>query len=200
MAAFHLFPRLPFELRARIWELTVEPRTVEMREKREYGSWGKLLHVTSSTPVPAVLQACHEARNQGLYQKAFNFSAGVEPRYVWVNFKIDMISIGHSWFNSIDLAERLLIRRLTFERENDESFFHFRSHELYELYPNLEEIHVICEDGLLAWQDAWRYCPWPCPKKNLRFIDKETGQIAVGKDLDRMWRMNGWTLSSDESD
>jgi hypothetical protein len=110
----------------------------------------------------------------------------VERRYVWVNFEIDMISIGHSWFDTNDLAERLLIRRLTFERENDESFFHFRSHELQKLYPNVEEVHVICKDGLMAWQDAWECCPWPCPKENLRFIDKETGQIAVGEDLDRM--------------
>jgi hypothetical protein len=94
--------------------LTVEPRTVDVREKREYGSWGKLLHVISSTPVPAVLHACHEARNQGLYQQAFNISSVVERRYVWVNFEVDMISIGHSWFDTNDLAERLLIRRLTF--------------------------------------------------------------------------------------
>ncbi|GFF87074.1 hypothetical protein IFM47457_07378 [Aspergillus lentulus] len=190
MAAFHLFPRLPFELRSRIWDLTVEPRTVEVRFKREHGSWGKLLHVTSSTPVPAVLQACHEARNQGLYQQAFKISSAVEPRYVWVNFEIDMISIGHTWFDTFEAAEKLLFRRLTFARENDESFFRVHTYELRE-FSNLEEIHIICEDGLMMWQDAWEFLPWPCPKKNLRFIDKQTGQIAVGEDLDRMvdeWR------------
>ncbi|PKX92858.1 2EXR domain-containing protein [Aspergillus novofumigatus IBT 16806] len=143
MAAFHLFPHLPFELRAQIWELTVEPRTVEVRVKKENGSWGKILHVTSSTPVPA----------------------GVELRYVWVNFEIDMISIGRTDFDTIEPTESLLIRRLTFEREINESFFHFQSYELRKLYPNVEEIHVICEDGLMAWQDAWEYAPWPCPKK-----------------------------------
>jgi hypothetical protein len=192
MAAFHRFPHLPFELRARIWELTVEPRTVEVGEKREHGSWGKVLHVTSSTPVPAVLQACHEARNQGLYQKAFNFPTGVEPRYVWVNFEIDMISIGHTWFDTFEPAEQLLFRRLTFERENGESFFHFQSHELAK-FSNLEEIHVICEDGVMAWHDCWEYVYWPCPKENLKFIDKETGQIAVGQDLDRM--VDEWIAS-----
>lgn len=121
MAAFYLFPRLPFELRARIWELTVEPRTVEVRVKKEHGSWGRILRVISSTPVPAVLQACHEARNQWLYQKAFNFSSGVEQRYVWVNFKIDMISIGDTYFDTIEPAERLLIRRLEREEFNASS-------------------------------------------------------------------------------
>ncbi|KAF7168387.1 hypothetical protein CNMCM5623_001470 [Aspergillus felis] len=120
MATFHLFPRLPFELRARIWELTVEPRTVEVRVKKDNSLWGEgeILHVTSSTPVLAVLQACHEARNLRLYQQAFNFSSAVERRHVWVNFDIDMISIGDTYFHTIEPAEQLLIRRLTFESEN----------------------------------------------------------------------------------
>ncbi|KAK3396783.1 hypothetical protein B0T20DRAFT_329389, partial [Sordaria brevicollis] len=85
--AFRLFPRLPWELRARIWEFTVEPRTVEINVKY------KLVHVTEdmkaiyddegpdpevpigvfefrmrastlclSGPVPAPLHACREAR------------------------------------------------------------------------------------------------------------------------------------------
>jgi hypothetical protein len=152
------------------------------------GSWRKVLHVTSSTPVPAVLQACHEARNLRLYQQAFIFSSAVERRYVWVNFDIDMISIGDTDFDIMEPAEQLLIRRLTIQRKN--TFFIFES---YELFSNLEEMHVICEDGLMAWQDAWENLPWPCPKKNLRFIDKETGQIAVGEDLDRM--MDEWKAS-----
>ncbi|KAL5364729.1 hypothetical protein BJX96DRAFT_138348 [Aspergillus floccosus] len=193
MVVFHLFPRLPFELRTRIWELTVKPRTVEVRVKKDDGLRGRILHVTSSTPVPAVLQVCHEARNQGLYQQAFKFPSGVEPRYVWVNFGKDMISIGQTYFDTIELAERLQIRRLMFERENDEAFFHSESYKLRSWYPNVEEIHVICEDGLMAWQDAWECVPWPCPKPNLRFIDKETGQVAVGEDLDRM--VDEWLAS-----
>ncbi|PKX93384.1 2EXR domain-containing protein [Aspergillus novofumigatus IBT 16806] len=185
MAAFRLFPHLPFELRAQIWQLTVEPRTVEVRVKKVDGLRGKILHVTSSTPVPTVLQVCHEARNQGLYQQAFKFPSGVKPQYVWVNFEIDMISIGDTYFDTIESAEQQLIRRLTIQRENTDSFFYSESREL-QMYSNLEEMHVICEDGLLAWQDAWEYVYWPCPKENLRFIDKETGQIAVGEDLDRM--------------
>ncbi|KAF4211477.1 hypothetical protein CNMCM8980_002015 [Aspergillus fumigatiaffinis] len=183
MAAFYLFPRLPFELRARIWELTVEPRTIKLYFKRERISWGKVLYATSPTPVPAVLQACHEARNLRLSQQAFNFST-VEPRYVWVNFDIDMISIGDAYFDAIEPAEQLLIRRLTIQRKNT-AFFFFESQEL-ETFSNLEEMHIICEDGLMAWQDAWENIPWPCPKGILRFVDKETGQIAVGEDLDRM--------------
>ncbi|KAF7180980.1 hypothetical protein CNMCM7691_000109 [Aspergillus felis] len=189
MATFHLFARLPFELRARIWELTVEARTVEVRVKKD-SPWGEMLHVTSSTPVPAVLQACHEARNLRLYQQAFNFSWAVEPRYVWVNFDIDMISIGDTYFHTIEPAEQLLIRRLTFESENSVRWdgrsgsFSFRCRGI-EKFSNLEEVHITYKDFMEAWPDACENIPWPCPKENLRFFS-QGGLFAVGEDLKEM--------------
>jgi hypothetical protein len=70
MATFHPFPRLPYELRAQIWEMTVEPRVVNVECR--WGEATRQICLTSSTPVPAVLEACREARNHGLYQKAFS--------------------------------------------------------------------------------------------------------------------------------
>jgi hypothetical protein len=63
MATFHPFPRLPFELRARIWALTVEPRTVDISVPNNYVFVKTALPV-SSTPVPAPLQACQESRRE----------------------------------------------------------------------------------------------------------------------------------------
>ncbi|KAK4076805.1 hypothetical protein ACCO45_012641 [Purpureocillium lilacinum] len=179
MATFHPFGRLPSELRARIWASTVESRTVEIRYSPETGD----LHVNSTTPVPAVQQTSHEARMQGLYQRAFAY--GEEPRYVWVNFDVDVISIGTTYFRYLE-PERLLIRRLKFEREDDESFFHFEARVLETFY-NVEEVQVICEDGLLSWQEAWESVAWPCQKDKIKFIDKETKQEADGWELDKMW-------------
>lgn len=81
-ATFHPFPHLPAELRARIWELTVEPRIVEVRvvyhqpslvnvNGPERGAqtvdWTvkrppPIRHLRSSTPAPAQLQTCRGAR------------------------------------------------------------------------------------------------------------------------------------------
>jgi hypothetical protein len=79
-ATFHPFTRLPFELRTRIWELTVEPRVVEVHVVNVEpspikvpdphsctGKWMKkhlppVRHVRTPTPAPAQLQTCHEAR------------------------------------------------------------------------------------------------------------------------------------------
>lgn len=133
---FHLFPFLPFELRV-LWELTVEPRMVEVRalhttisttelvprsECRPWRGMKEVSHVvsvprvTSPTMVPAALQTCQEARNMGLYQRAFAELSPEEPRYVWLNLDIDMVSIRSDpfkWFKPVSH----LVRRLRFERE-----------------------------------------------------------------------------------
>lgn len=167
-----------------MWELAVESRIVDISYlKGRFGFRNEILHVVSSTPVPAILQSCREARNQGLYQQAFQ--EGKLPRYVWVNFNVDIISIGHTDFHHLE-PERLLIRRIKFERENNETFLYFTRKDL-ERFNNLEEIHVVCEDGLLMWQEACEMVHWPCPEDMVRFIDKESGQQVNGWEIDKMW-------------
>ncbi|KAH8639341.1 hypothetical protein IG631_07111 [Alternaria alternata] len=69
MATFYPFPRLPLELREQIWKDTIEPRTVDVRRIRKGTQrYGQLI---SSTPIPAILQSCREARNLGLYEQVF---------------------------------------------------------------------------------------------------------------------------------
>ncbi|CCC11359.1 hypothetical protein SMACR_04062 [Sordaria macrospora] len=124
MATFHPFPRLPTELRLRVWELTVEPRTVNFRIKQSaaddvvnnrfsihYGST-RILPVHSSTPAPAALHACHEARNHLLhwkrvYQQVFCVIVNQNPArdstydegYIYLHFELDTIDIGTTWFH-----------------------------------------------------------------------------------------------------
>jgi hypothetical protein len=53
-ATFHPFPRLPFELRAYIWELTVEPRIVEVRVVvKKIEGRPPVRYLRSPTPAPA---------------------------------------------------------------------------------------------------------------------------------------------------
>lgn len=77
---FHKFSSLPVEVRALIWEFTVEPRTVdchlqldeslhEVKKTDKKGItktqtfWKAVHNLHSRTPVPAALQACQESRN-----------------------------------------------------------------------------------------------------------------------------------------
>lgn len=80
-ASFHRFPELPWEIRSRIWEHTVEPRTVEARftydkkpitdemmakydlERPSDFPFVVVRRLRSSTPVPAPLHVCRESRH-----------------------------------------------------------------------------------------------------------------------------------------
>ncbi|KAH7140369.1 hypothetical protein B0J13DRAFT_676722 [Dactylonectria estremocensis] len=86
-ASFHPFPRLHFELRALIWGFAAAPRIVHIRPDTT--------DFSSPTPPPAVMQASQEARRYAPYRKSFFTitNSGSKPRYVWVNFEMDMIYV-----------------------------------------------------------------------------------------------------------
>ncbi|KAI0539138.1 hypothetical protein GGR58DRAFT_465305 [Xylaria digitata] len=160
MNTFSPFSRLPAELCAQIWEMTVIPRTVEVRVVYKddprpppagtYTCWRTVPYLVSPTPVPAILQTCREARYQGLYQQAFSEIESFEPRYVWLVLEIDMVSIG-----KCDLGHftpvALLIRRLKLEREITNEYFERSEIKELQDFVNVKEIHVFCVDGLGAW-------------------------------------------------
>lgn len=184
---FHPFPRLPAELRTRIWELAqAEPRVVEIRVKRSEGTWGDIKHISSPTKSPALLHACRESRRcalkQSLYQKAFTL--GTRPRYTWVNFELDMISIKPISFSHLE-PEKALIQRLRMEGPNDEGFLHFQSKELRG-FPNLKEVHVVCTDGLMSWRQTTE-AVW-FGTKNVKYIDmKPSGRMVTTRELEDMF-------------
>lgn len=201
MTTFHLFPRLPPEVRALIWESTVEPRTVEVRVARtdtvapeSDDPRRSVRRLFSPTPVPATLQTCREARNRGLYQRAFSEialpdgggaeSKPGESRYIWVNWDIDMISIGRTCFKNFTPVAPL-IRRLRFERDTlDESFYHFEAAALRQ-FVNAEEIHVVCADAFRTWDWTSERHYWPCGRENVFFIDPNDGRTMNAIELDK---------------
>lgn len=155
MATFHPFPRLPTVLRLQIWEMTVEPRIVEIRCRRfcTYGRGTEWI-LYSSTPIPAPLQTCRESRNARLYQRCFsdlaillNSPENSEQRYVWLNLDIDTVSIGDTFF-SVFKPVAHMIKRLRFELDNTEEWWCVGTgNEDLRYFVNASEIQVIvCED------------------------------------------------------
>jgi hypothetical protein len=167
--------------------LTVEPRTVEVRVLRGYRK--TVPHLVSPTPVPATLQACREARNQGLYKQAFSevaVSDGAERRYVWLNLEIDIISLGTNSFRAFAPVAPL-IRRLKFERSNSEGwFYHGEVREIAD-FVNAKEIHVVCEDSMEAWWGASDEHYWPCSKENLFFMDPHDGRMMRSIEMENLF-------------
>ncbi|KAK3342884.1 hypothetical protein B0H65DRAFT_232789 [Neurospora tetraspora] len=155
---FHPFPRLPWDIRRIIWEMTVEPRTVAIR--LAYGpplnpnSKNYYTSVVSPTPVPATLHTCQEARDLGLYQRVSTDSFGCsdpEPyKYFWLNWDTDLIDVHDCPFATFDRIAPL-IKRLKLESEFitdfDREFISSGPSDFEEfshIFPNVEELHVVC--------------------------------------------------------
>lgn len=188
------FSDLPLELRSTIWMLTIEPRTVEILFKIGRFSVGQrrratrlgcccfhnglgVLYASSPTPVPAALHTCQEARSllTRHYQQVFAY--GTEPRYVWVNLDMDIISIGRSSLVWTE-PEAPHIRRLKFARECDEHYFDEATAELG-FFCNVQEIYVVCLDGPEAWYIPEDPFYWPCPRENVWLINTETNEMVT---------------------
>ncbi|KAK3950191.1 hypothetical protein QBC32DRAFT_376878, partial [Pseudoneurospora amorphoporcata] len=101
---------------------------------------------------------------------------GLEPRYVWVNFEMDMISIGQSII--VYFAPYYQdIKRLKFARERSDWFVRFESRHLRN-FTNVREVHVVCLDGLDdGWHEVAEACGFPstCTMENVLLIDGKTG-------------------------
>jgi hypothetical protein len=204
MSTFHPFPRLPAELRAQIWEMTVEPRTVDVRVVQK--AIGLPSYLVSHTPIPATQQTCRESRNLGLYQQAFSdvyLRNGIERRYVWANLDIDIIDIGTTDLSAF-VPVASTIRRLKFARENQNFFFHVESYEIGRRFGNVKEIHVVCVAGLWQWLGASEVHYWPCGVENVVMIDPEDGremelvemEDMFAREIAETWRLEGYQYPS----
>lgn len=194
------FNDLPPEIRVRIWQLTVEPRRVEVRivpysetgylkrknDRREAGD------LWSTTSVPAPLQVCYEARNMGLYKQVFyelSEDNDSERRHVWVNPDIDLVDIGWVFSFRRDLLPPIMrelapmIRRLQFAGNAPaEDIFRWE----HDGFVNVEELHVVCDDGADQWCYSTQDYSWPCSLENISFIDTSYHRVFRGTEMEIM--------------
>ncbi|KAF3039374.1 hypothetical protein E8E12_007112 [Didymella heteroderae] len=217
MATFHLFPRLPYELRMHIWLSSIEPRVVsvdikvyveevERIAKRKKKTRRARMYMTSTTPVPAVLHTCRESRKVGLavYEKGrMEVSDPKRARgvpYVWLNWQLDCINIGAADFECWQpVAHR--VQRLMFERSWDEDNYVVPSQYPLHMFAGLCELHVLCKepDGPSAWVDFLDEQYIPCGTSNVYFYDQKSGRVCRGKEgieemerlLNREWLRKG---------
>ena len=165
---FHQFSHLPAELQTRVWELIdPEPRVVELRRHcTQKKKQGNVEQIRCLSGAPAILHVCREARHialkQNVYQRAFIRGES----YTWVNFEVDLISVGPldtEWLE----AEKTLIQRFRFESENNESFYHFQSARL-RTFTSLKELQILCMDGIGLWVQVAEEIEFPT--ENVLFI------------------------------
>ncbi|KAK3392132.1 hypothetical protein B0T20DRAFT_362293 [Sordaria brevicollis] len=176
MTTFHLFPQLPWELRAQIWEMAVEPRQVDVivsshfddqyvyKDYSKFELWGPKIWA-SRTPrsTPPVLHACQEARNhlqrQKIYEQAFSITPAVvlkelhdTPKFrAWrYRKKSKGGAVANLDFNAEAERERRFdgdkIQRLRTGIRTDR-FEDFEGEYLLDTFPNLKELHINCHTG-----------------------------------------------------
>lgn len=173
---FHPFPRLPTELRIRIWEMTIQPRIVEICCIHS-GYLPRLVKTFSLTAPPATLHACQESRNHlgTRYQQipldrhlsgAPNESG---QQYVWLNREMDTFDIGTSLLRCFRSAAPL-IETLQLKRDNtDEGWSRWESEELRH-FLNLKAVYMVCMGGDFEdWHAASEY-PWTCGTENVFIV------------------------------
>ncbi|KAF6816298.1 hypothetical protein CPLU01_13894 [Colletotrichum plurivorum] len=208
-ATFHPFPRLPAKIRARVWELTVQPRVVEVRvlydPPMKWPPDRRLLR--SPTPAPAQLQACREAREHltTCPNSAYRFDKALSEitatysndgagggrqeergRYAWISLDNDMLSIDKSDLHEFrDVA--LQVRRLRLWRVvSDEYFARTESLLIGRWFRNVTEVHLICAEGIRSGYSMTEDTDFPCGPENVYFVDPEDGTTMNSVELDSM--------------
>ncbi|KAL7908159.1 hypothetical protein GGI35DRAFT_55267 [Trichoderma velutinum] len=203
MSTFHPFPRLPIELRIRIWNLTAFPRMVHV--KLQSGSrWGNfgLQYTATSTPCPSVVQVCQESRRHAPYQRAF--TNGFEPRYIWVNFEIDMICNDNCKSPLTLEPHEQDIQRLRFSIDGEmayDYFSHCGGREL-EKFTNIKEIHLAVDRKIAGFSvdylaDTVNRCFNEHDDK-VKFLDVGSGymmnanQVRISSDWSNYYSFDGY--------
>ncbi|KAI0106468.1 hypothetical protein GGR51DRAFT_171247 [Nemania sp. FL0031] len=187
---FHLFGRLPTELRLEIWKRTWEPRTVTLYPIEH----GTFLRPRGGNLLPASGYVNAESRSETLRYYKRCFDHGDKTDFRWFNFHLDTLCIATYtiYLSSLDPTELRQIQRLilpedlpgfardmtpcrnTWPKPVTESFESAEVEEnLQEYYPSLREITLTTShwgpwrmgrgwEGV-SWED--RYACFRCESK-----------------------------------
>jgi hypothetical protein len=90
---FTLFPKLPIELRLRIWKESYEPRIIELRTVRFWRSHPSKRYDFVIPKFPAILHANKEAQLESLKDYKMSFKHRQCRRPILFNFSIDTLHI-----------------------------------------------------------------------------------------------------------
>ncbi|EPE33116.1 hypothetical protein GLAREA_06128 [Glarea lozoyensis ATCC 20868] len=96
LTSFHLFEKLPLELRAMVWQMTLVPRTVEVNYVPVRGFY-------SRTITPIALRACPDSRSAVIYAYQMCFGNFIHSPRTPFNFSIDTIYLDNNVENDVTL-------------------------------------------------------------------------------------------------
>ncbi|PVH69462.1 hypothetical protein DL98DRAFT_522166 [Cadophora sp. DSE1049] len=92
LTSFHLFPKLPTEIRMMIWELSLEARTVEIQ-------WTETRGFFSRVPTPMALRVCKDSRGAVKSKYPLCFGNVLYKPSTSFNFSLDTLYVDHCFQN-----------------------------------------------------------------------------------------------------
>lgn len=151
MSTFHPFPRLPLELRQKVWTMAREPRRVVPR--------GYTREKQAPAQPPVLLAVCRGSRAYLLghhYVQAFAGPDSAQCQYV--DFDIDFIYL--SQYTLEDHPRELpLIQNLEVEGLESDTFTHQYVSGLYRM-PALRKVVILSLESFFSdneWHESWDY-------------------------------------------
>ncbi|TAQ88097.1 hypothetical protein B7494_g3579 [Chlorociboria aeruginascens] len=182
LTTFHLFPRLPTELRLHIWTLTLRPRTVDIR----YYTDGFHAPDADNT-LPIALKVCRESRGYLLDSYPYCFGSRIHPPRLRFNFSLDTLYFDRSFehyishfFGILSDTEIQNLRYLAIDcvipsLDNDHAS-HFMSifQKAHEALTNLKELALVYDVEDLANLDTKIFSPrWDNPMELFHDLPEE---------------------------
>lgn len=180
--------------------MTAAPRTVEIclltgdcTSPYDYQYYPD--YFSSHTPSPAVLHACREARQWSPYQKAFlSILLGESsPRYIWVNFQRDLISVPDYTVECLAPHEHEIQRlRVTTPLDGRGNAFHDTFYDYYfhpgnlmmEEFTAIRELQIAIRNNFVQWgHTVYHPLYGACPSAGIRFLDRKTGLLLTASQL-----------------
>ncbi|KXJ93784.1 hypothetical protein Micbo1qcDRAFT_231434 [Microdochium bolleyi] len=205
---FHVFSQLPYELRIRVWECTLEPRIVHLwvrsscftisHEERkaiayktlhDWRDWISIKHVSSKSPVPSILHVSREARSVGsrLYQKTHDKIHDRLPAdaqyYAYVNWAIDIIALDDGPLASL-INFRHKIQRLRILKDSSDDLWDRYEARGLRHFTSLQELFVVCENGIMGWHGVLTEYPSWCNDENVYLIEPDPGYSEDPDEID----------------
>jgi hypothetical protein len=136
---FELFPKLPPELRLKIWNLAPESRVIEVIFKQDHRKNNYKFLATT----PAILHANHEARVEGLRRYKHVFKTKWALNGVFFDFEIDVLYFSRS---AGDSQKNLFLRKVKHAELVKVQNFAGASWDVSDiaLFPGLKELMFLC--------------------------------------------------------
>lgn len=202
MSTFHRFVDLPYDVRMLVWEYYALPAPDEPSRVVHINNWR---HCFTSTPAPAIMHVCHDARIVGLrhYRPSFACCATLKQRQkldpqidhtcripIWVNFNVDTVKMSLHFFFSDHLLDRDfdLIQRLQLTSDDDAYLYIEYSLGHFNL-PRLKSLDIFHDGDMNTWYGqiiAPYYCEWGCNIDIIRVIGKGGTEI-LDLESDEKW-------------